>query len=636
MRFSYFSFLIGFVLTLCLIGGRAGAETKTQNFRAQSPTMQTNTGSNPGKTWLYYYEDQGSVDFARLSSFITQNPHFPAMGKLTLMAERAMPADLPPQRVMQWFAQYPPRSLIGMILYARALEQEGQGSAIKKAVQDWWPSASLSREEQRDGYARFQSHLDAKSHAARMRVLIYEGAYTNARAIAAALGAGYQALAEARIALRTGKGNPDALIQKIPSSLLKDEGLLFDRLQLRRKNKNNAGAIEILKMMPVESALHDPEDWAKERGIIVRRLFEQNQYKQAYTLAASHGLSSGSGLAQNEWMAGWLAYAYLKQPWQAFEHFERLYHKTETPLSKSRGAYWAGLASIKLGHPEIARKWFDVASRYKTTFYGQLAAQQTGQKPSYQLSDIQPAVAFHDLPAAQAARWLAKNGYEGEAGMFINALIDEAVKPEEFAAIASLAKSLSLSRLSIAAAQESEKKTGVVLSRYAFPMIDRYLSGNDLVEWALVHALIRQESRYDTGAISKAGARGLMQLMPATAKEVARKAGIGHSKDWLISKPSHNVALGTRYLQQMIARYDGSYVLALAAYNAGPGRVDRWIDELGDPRKPGTDIVQWIETIPIYETRNYVQRVLESTYVYRHILPRNGGREKGRIHIASK
>jgi soluble lytic murein transglycosylase len=220
------------------------------------------------------------------------------------------------------------------------------------------------------------------------------------------------------------------------------------------------------------------------------------------------------------------------------------------------------LASLKLGHADIARKWFDVSAKYKTTFYGQMAAQQTGQKPIYQFPDVSPSSAIQSRPAAQAAKWLAKNGHDSETTMFINALIDESKTPEDFAGVAALAQSLSLPRLSIKAAQESEKKTGVVLGRYAFPKIDRYLTGNDMVEWALVHALIRQESRYDPAAISSAGARGLMQLMPATAKEVARKAGIAHSKEWLITKPSHNIALGTRYLRQMLARYDGSYVPA--------------------------------------------------------------------------
>jgi soluble lytic murein transglycosylase len=312
MRYLSLSFLISLAFALCVISQTAKAETKSQNFRAQGPSVETSTSaSNPGKTWLYYYDDQGPVEFSRLSAFIGKHPDFPAMRKLTLLAERAMPSSLSNQKILEWFSKYPPRSFNGMILYARALEQTGQGKALRPIIQDWWSKADLSRDEQRQGYTKFQGLIDAKTHDARMRALIYEGAYTNARAIASVLGTGHQALAEARIALRTGKGNPDALIKKIPSSLLNDEGLLFDWLQLRRKNKNNAGAIEILRAMPSESKLHDADDWGKERGIIIRRLFELKQYKQAYTLASSHGLSTGPGFAQNEWMAGWLAYRYL-------------------------------------------------------------------------------------------------------------------------------------------------------------------------------------------------------------------------------------------------------------------------------------------------------------------------------------
>ena len=171
---------------------------------------------------------------------------------------------------------------------------------------------------------------------------------------------------------------------------------------------------------------------------------------------------------------------------------------------------------------------------------------------------------------------------------------------------------------------------------YAFPKIEKYMGDVD-GEWALVHALVRQESRYDSEAVSAAGARGLMQLMPGTAKEVAKKAGMDHDPKWLTSKPAHNVALGSRYLHKLLDKYDGNYAMALAAYNAGPSRVDRWVGEFGDPRSANVDLVNWIEMIPIYETRNYVQRVLEGVYVYRQILSRNKGQVAGGItHLAAQ
>jgi soluble lytic murein transglycosylase len=190
-----------------------------------------------------------------------------------------------------------------------------------------------------------------------------------------------------------------------------------------------------------------------------------------------------------------------------------------------------------------------------------------------------------------------------------------------------------MKNVAIRAAQECEKKNGTTLVGYAFPKIEKYMNDVD-VEWALVHALVRQESRYDAEAVSSAGARGLMQLMPGTAKEVARKAGLSHQTDWLTKKPGHNVELGTRYLKKLLNKYDGNYAMALAAYNAGPSRVDRWIRELGDPRTGSISLVNWIEMIPIYETRNYVQRVLEGVYVYRQTLSTNKGRTEGGIRMA--
>ena len=411
---------------------------------------------------------------------------------------------------------------------------------------------------------------------------------------------------------------------------------MFDRLKFRRQKDNNAGAIEILNASPSSDKMYNPDDWGKERGIIARRLFEDGKYQQAYKIAANHKIKDGAGFSSNEWMAGWIALEYLKDSWKAFEHFERLYHNVETPISKSRAAYWAGLASERLKHPEVARKWYNVGAKYKTTFYGQLAAEKAGVAERVQYSGVKANAAVKNSALAQGAKWLANNGHKSEASMFFTKMIDVAKTPADYAAVAEVANALGMKNIAIRAAQDCEKTTGVQLVSFAFPKVENYLGKIDFVEWALVHALIRQESRYDDKAISSAGARGLMQLMPATAREVARKAGMSHDHNWLTSKPSHNVALGSRYLRQMLDRYNGNYAMALAAYNAGPGRVDRWINEIGDPRDPKVDLINWIEMIPIYETRNYVQRVLESTEVYRQILSSNRGSPRGDIHLASR
>ncbi|PZQ48441.1 MAG: transglycosylase [Micavibrio aeruginosavorus] len=621
-------------------------ESGSKNFAAKPPPSKPSQGkaavspsggpSNAARAWLSYYKgEQKSVNYDTIARFIRAHPDFPAMNKLREEAEKAMPSSISDADALSWFSANPPQTTFGMKTYAAALIDQGQNQKAHEEINTWWRTANLTPADQSKGYMAFASILDKSAHQDRLRRLLYKGQYTNARAMAESLGSGYQALTEARIGLRTGKGNINGLLNRVPQSLQNDEGLLFDRLVYRRKTDNNAGALELLARSPSSDSMYDPEGWGKERGIMVRRLFEENKFAQAYKLAADHRIKSGPGFAANEWMAGWLALEYLKKPWDAFEHFERLYHNVETPISKSRAAYWAGLSSEYLGHPEVAQKWYEVGAKHTTTFYGQLSSAKLGRPQHVTTAAVSSSDAMKKSALAASAKWLRDNGYKAEAAMFLNQMIEKSKTPQDFAAAAALADDLSMRNISIKAAQECEKKNGTTMVGYAFPKIERYMNDVD-VEWALVHALVRQESRYDQEAVSSAGARGLMQLMPGTAQEVAKKAGLSHDTKWLTSKPAHNVALGTRYLQRLLSKYDGNYAMALAAYNAGPSRVDRWITEIGDPRRPNVDLVNWIEMIPIYETRNYVQRVLEGVYVYRQTLAHNKGKPSNDIHLAAQ
>jgi len=635
MCFSRILWMMFLVLVVAVPA--AGAKDSNKNFGGKASGEAASSGggsSNAAREWLRYYKGEGNVSYPAIAKFITNNPDFPGMNRLREAAEKAMPSSISDAEAVAWFDKNPPQTTFGMKRYADALIAGGQKARAQDKINEWWKSASLTTADQSKGYTSFASHLNKAAHEERLRGLIHRQQYTNARSLAQAMGPGYVALTKARIALRSGEGNPNDALNRVPAALQNDEGLMFDRLRYRRKVDNNAGAIEILNATPSYDKMYNAEEWGKERGIIVRRLFEERKYGMAYRLSAGHKIKSGPGMSSNEWMAGWLALEYLNKPWDAFEHFERLYHAVETPISKARGAYWAGLASERLGHPEVARKWYEVGAKYTTVFYGQLSIEKLGRDDPISKASVVPSQMKHGS-LASAARWLKQNGHKSEAGMFLSKMIEVAKTSGDYAAVAEVAESLSMKNYAIRAAQEGEKENGMTLVAYAFPKIENYMNDVD-VEWALVHALVRQESRYDVDAVSSAGARGLMQLMPATAKEVAKKAGLSHQTAWLTQKPAHNVALGTRYLEQLLVKYNGNYAMALAAYNAGPSRVDRWVREIGDPRDPKVDLINWIEMIPIYETRNYVQRVLEGVYVYRQTLSKNKGRSNGAIHLASQ
>ena len=592
-------------------------------------------------SWLAYTKGAPNVSFQQITSFARKNPDWPYQITMRNAAENLLPNNYSDAQVIGWFSSEKPRTAKGMDRYVQALLKSNRTAEARKVLSEWWPRASLSRDQQQRFYQSYKSYINKSAHKKRMSHLIYIGQYTNARGIAGVLGTAYRNLAEARIALANEKRDVNPIINKVPSSLQNDEGLLYERLRWRRRMDLNSGAIDILNnYTPSASSMYEPSKWWRERHIIARRLMEEKQYSQAYAIVSRHKQKEGFSYSQAEWLAGFLSLEFLNKPSKAAAHFDRLYRKVKTPVSKARAAYWAGLASDKLNQKGRAQKWYAVAAQYPERFYGQLAfdALHQGRKASFNSQKPLSSEAksrFKQKKFAKIAKWLSKAGYGDEAASFLAKLSDQAKDEQSFSLAADLAHSLGHDHTAIRIAAEAEKTSGAKLHSYSFPTKVAAIQNVRDVEWALVHSLMRQESRFDTQAKSHAGARGLMQLMPATAKQTARKMGVAHQTSWLTSRPSHNIKLGSRYLKQMLDRYNGYYPMAIAAYNAGPGRVDRWIKEIGDPRRGEIDLVTWGELIPIYETRNYVQRVMEGTYVYRSILGTQN-KPSTTLHIASR
>lgn len=589
--------------------------------------------------WLYFtHRDSAVVRFDSLATFMRTNPEWPLQGRMRRVAERAMPPGLSDEAVIVWFRQFPPRSAAAMIRYLDALEDAaGQTARIEAILAPWWEDALLTPDEQSYFLKHYAAYMTRAMHQKRFDQMLFHDHYTNARVLARIMGGGYPALAEARIGLAEDKSNLDRLIAAVPGDLKNDPGLQYERLHWRRVHDYDYRAIEILHRPPSAERIGNLAAWWRERHIIARRLIESKQYNSVYLLVSKHQQKDGLGFAQAEFLSGWLALRFLDEPWRAFEHFERLYNNTKTPISRARGAYWAGRASEALGHKEIAQQWYRAAARHQTAFYGQvaLAALDEEYVPPQQLPPAGTPggkLAFEHQEMVQAARLLSNAGLRRETTDFLNALAEAAQTPEEYLYVADLARELKHYHNGIRLAKEGLQKN-IFLMDHAYPTMLSRMHNVD-TEWALVHALIRQESAFDYEAVSPAGARGLMQLMPATARDIAQKKGLRHSTDWLTRNPDYNIRLGSYYIQQMLDYYDGSYPLAVAAYNGGPGRVDRWLKEIGDPRKGEIEMPDWIESIPVYETRNYVQRVLEGVYVYRLKLRHIQDNGDAPIHVA--
>jgi len=590
------------------------------------------------KTWERLTRSGSVENYAELAQFIRQNPDWPKIWMLKRKAEKAMPVNASPAQIIAWFDDYPPETAKGLDQYAGALIIQGRKAEAQTMIRKWWGDINLSRDEQRAIYRKYGSLINREAHTRRLDTLLFSKQFANARGIASVLGGGFPALTEARIALASKSANANALITKVPASLQNDPGLLYERLHWRRENNLDSAAAEILNHAPSADKIQNPNEWWRERHIMIRRLLEQKRYKGAYILASQHRQKEGFSYAQAEWLSGWLALQFINEPRKAYDHFSNLYKNVSTPVSKARGAYWAGRAAEKLGNTQIANQSYAIAAKFQTVYYGQLAGAKLGIEES--LPNAAPPailpqdkIKFERDELIRAAQYFDQKGEKHQASVFLSAFINhnETSKAYRFAAEKAMAMGRNYDAVQISKRATSK---GLFLTAQSYPVISNELRGINDVEWALIHGLIRQESVFDVNAQSPVGARGLMQLMPATARETARKIGVSHQTDWLTSRPSHNIQLGSAYLNQMLTRYGGSYPLAIAAYNAGPGRVDKWLKVFGDPRRGDIGWVDWIELIPIYETRNYVQRVMEAVYVYRLRLKGIQKTPNQRIHIA--
>ncbi len=588
--------------------------------------------------WFYYKKaPTKTIKYSEISQFIRDNPAWPDIKEIKLKAEDLMSSSMRAKDAVSWFNENPPLSTRGFFIYADSLLALGQTDKAKALIAEWWVDKPLTRNDQKKLYTKYHNHIDMSAHRRRLDNLIDKEQYSNARGVAGVLGPDYLQLTEARIALAEQKPDVNAALAQVPARLQNDPGLLFERLRWRRKKDLDDGAIEILNKEPDMRLVSNPEAWWQERHIIIRRLIENGQYLKAYNLAKAHKQKDGLGFAQAEFMAGWLALRYTSKPASALEHFERLYNNVETPLSKSRGAYWAGRAAGALGQPEVAREWYNRAARFQTTFYGQTAGAQLGIQtalsfaapPDLTSADIQN---FNQDELVRAAKLFHESGMRDERSKFLKAFADKDKTPKSYLFAAQIASDMGDYYDAVRISKDATKK-GLFFTAQSYPVITRDLK-NVSVDWALVHSLIRQESQFDVDARSPVGALGLMQLMPTTAQLTAKGLGIGYNQSKLTADPSYNIKLGSEYLRKMLARFGGSYPLAIAAYNAGPNRVDKWLQIYGDPRLGQVDLIDWIETIPIYETRNYVQRVMEGVYVYHLRLKDTAPNTRQPVHVA--
>ncbi len=566
--------------------------------------------------WLAYLRGS-DPNFAEITTFADQNPGWPLTGTLRQRAE-GVSDSLPDAVVEPYFRSHRPQTMKGKLRLASLLIAAGSGEAADSLLRELWIGSDLSPEDEGLVLDRFGGRLRPEDHALRLDRLLWSGQLAPARRQLPRVSTDARYLGEARIALQSQQAGAEPLVAALPDAFRGNPGMLFDRARWLRRTGRLDEALSALRAPP--QPLDHGSAWWAERDLLAQRLLDNERPDAAYDLYAWRGLGeAGSELADADFAAGWVALTRLKDPGKAYGRFVQLYGEVKTPISLARGAYWAGRAAEAQGRADDARQWFAKAADQQLTYYGQLAAARNGlrQRPSIgpdPLPSPPEAARFNERELVRAARMLAQIGEIDLAKPFLNQLNAGANTLGDWQLVAGLAGAIGHKDVALAAARRAGTQ-GALLMEAAYPIVP--LDPKGPAERALALAMIRQESAFDPAVISRSDARGLMQLLPSTARDVAKSLTLPFAAERLTQDPAYNVTLGRAYLGQLLDSFGGSYVLAIAAYNAGPGRVRQWIAAFGDPRNGTLDPVDWIETMPFKETRNYVQRVLENLQLYR-------------------
>lgn len=562
--------------------------------------------------------------FSELNMALEELDGWPRQAAIQREAEwKLSDAGMGPDLVASWFARREPLTGEGRIAWGEALMALGRRDEGIEQIREAWRTQSLRQTYQSQVLRTYGSVLTSEDHAERVDFLLWAGQRSLASALLPQLSAGERQLADARIRLAARSSGVDGAVNAVPASLSSNPGLIFERSRWRRRAGNTSGALELALDLP--DGYHNTtalEAMWSERKLIILDLMRSGDHATAYRLAAANGMSEGVAFADAEFLAGWLALVYLNQPEDALAHFNRLEAGVRTPVSLSRAKYWQGRAAEAAGNAPLARDRFTAAAEHVTTYYGQLAilalgpdAAELDLPPDPVITDADRA-AFDQRELVQALRILGELSQDFLFRTFATHLEGRMETPIEQAMLADISLDYLRLRQSVRAAKAGRMQ-GMILAERAYPVIDVPTDAPVMADPALTLSVIRQETEFEARAVSGAGARGIMQMMPATARQTARQLGMPYDFEWLTDDPAYNMRLGMAHLQEVVDNYDGSLVMALAAYNAGGARVRRWVQDYGDPRYGAIDPIDWVENIPFAETRNYVQRVIENLQVYR-------------------
>lgn len=584
-----------------------------------------------------------NIAFSDISRFVNDNAFYPNISEIKLNVEKiAIKNNIAYKSSEQYFKANPAKTTSSKLYLLQSKisflqrfkgdnsEKSSLKLEIKNLISEIWIKENLSEEEEKSFLGKYQNQLSEDDYIARINRLLWDNKVEEAKKIMTFVSEDYRKLFAAVIELQSFPRYIDTAVLSVPRRLRSSEILSYRRALWYKSKGRIDDLLDLMISLP--KTLENPQQWWSMRNLYVREMIKKKDYKMAYLLAAKNSLPATSAdFWEAQWMSGWIALRFLDEPKEAYKHFENLYKNVRQPVTLSRGAYWLGMASIAMGDKKKAIEWYKVAARYPTFFYGQLAINKHRTLDSINARDDiilpkDPEIASQDIKdisesrAARVAYLLAITGDKKNATKIFEYIVNNAVSEGQIAVIMKVINEIGDRQMDATISRTAAKKN-VFFIKDKFQIVQEV--ANDKYA-PLVHAIIKQESGFAPTALSKVGAVGFMQLMPGTAKLVSRDLGIAYDRDKLATDIQYNIKLGTSYIKTLIDRFEGSEILAIASYNAGPNSAQRWINEFYDPRKEKDidRVVDWIELITYSETRNYVQRIMENLIVYKYLMSR--------------
>ncbi|WP_324807761.1 lytic transglycosylase domain-containing protein [Sphingomonas sp. LY29] len=641
------------IIVPLLLSTVAGAAVQQQPYPALRPApVAASSNYDVGyalNDWRRLRQSDGYAfgDYAR---FIIGNPGWPGETAMRRAAEKQMRAGEVPTTVLSFFASTEPQSGSGWARLAESYAATGRQVEALAAARSAWASGDLSAYDEQSLFARFASGLTTDDHDKRVDALLFARKTTDAYRMLPWTSAARRPALSARIALLSQMPDAEVRFAAVAGQVSTDAGLLMDRARYFRATNREQAARQLLARP--HRFVHRPtnvDSFYEMLELTAKAAMADRQFQTAYDIArqVDDSFAPGVDLSMKSygvrdkyttltWTAGMAALERLGRPRDAMAMFDRYAKGGRSLQVASKGYYWAGRAAAQANDPVRARAYFESAAATPELFYSQLALERLGRAvpapaaASAALAGPAQRQAFQNKRLVRAVRILQSQGRRDEQSLFIRALTEDLKTTEDRALAAEMATAIGRQDLAVWTARSARNSGSAFYFRPAFPTHSSSVPGGRT--WSLVHGITRQESSFDRAAVSHAGARGMMQLMPGTAREQAGKMGYGYDYGRLTSDPSYNVMLGSAYFQRLLAQWDGNYPLAVASYNAGAGNVRKWVRAYGDPRG-NVDIVSWIEKIPFEETRGYVQRVLENSVVYDRLNPSLGTPQP--VHISA-